>query len=92
MTDNEKLAIWQGIEPRGFKRYPDYPNNDPAAMSLLVTLAEKGFSYLLLYDNDGYALAIDKDDMEIVKIPDGVLLKTRRAAVCAAVLELIRKR
>lgn len=58
MTDNEKLAMWQGWKndtTLGWCRpicgdswfteveTPDYLNDDAAAMSLLGTLVEKGY-------------------------------------------------
>lgn len=64
MTDNEKLARWQGWEPhdRGgwcspsqfwFKSYPDYLNDDATAMSLLDTLRQKKYWYTLQNNADG---------------------------------------
>ena len=55
MTDNERLARWQGwkcisgdwVAPSGrcenLGMTPNYPNDDAAAMSLLDTLVEKGY-------------------------------------------------
>ena len=115
MTDNEKLARWQGKcyhvsdwgqtickycgranDPRYFdfdSINPDYLNDDSAAMSLLDTLVEKGMMPVLriadsntrvwrvaVYDN-----YCDRQLVEITGKP------TRRAAVVAAVLELIEK-
>lgn len=63
MTDNEKIARWQGWElddsdemchiwmtpdHRMKLRVPDYLNDDAAIMSLLDTLVEKGYTYQLL--------------------------------------------
>lgn len=57
MTDNEKLARWQGLDThdcdpysfhcddcaRGSMQTPDYLNDDAAAMSLLDTLVERHY-------------------------------------------------
>lgn len=101
MTNNEKLARWQGWNREknhshwwrtpAFElvcRYPDYLNDDAAAMSLLDTLVEKGYLPELVYLNckhwqcevwkGNYLHAVSKEP-------------TRREAVVAACLELIEK-
>lgn len=116
MTDNEKLARWQGKcyhvsdwgqtickycgrtnDPRYFdfdSINSDYLNDDAAAMSLLDTLTSKGYVWFLGLDTDEIGEIADirckvryKDSTaSINKYAD-----TRRAAVVAAVLELIGK-
>ena len=56
MTDNEKLARWQGWEEYHSdinKHVPDYLNDDAAAMSLLDTLKQKKYWYTLQNNVDG---------------------------------------
>ena len=102
MTDNEKLARWQGWKndtTLGWCRpicgdswfteveTPDCLNNDAAAMSLLDTLVEKGYTYYL----SGDAREVD---LRIFKGGDGICLRikpTRREAVVSALLRLIEK-
>ena len=103
MTDNEKLLLWQGWKNHttlGWCRppgkdglwfaeitVPDYPNNDAAAMSLLDTLVEKGYEYNLCGNTRKVDLRIYKDDVGVCMS----IKPTRRAAVVAAVLELIER-
>ena len=114
MTDNEKLARFQGKcyhvsdwgqtnckycgrtnDPRYFdfdSINPDYLNDDAAAMSLLDTLVEKDYMVELNCDEDGAMVTIRRWDQGIKRIAfPCVLMDTRRAAVCAAVLEVIGK-
>ena len=90
MTDNEKMARFQGPmfgePPHEYYEQPDYLNDDAAAMSLLDTLVEKGYAPELYY-NSGLAhwkLNVDGEPNLI-----GYWKPTRRAAVVAAVLQLI---
>lgn len=102
MTDNEKLARWQGWEEYHSdinKHVPDYLNDDAAAMSLLDTLVEKGFYPLFEYKLfDG----AEQWNLQLwIKEKHGSSwetffvceagAKSRREAVVAAVLELIGK-
>ena len=104
MTDNEKLARWQGwkVQPRGkvTPHIPDYRNDATACDSLLDTLVEKGFDVRLQSFLED--LASDRWQCSLWQIPteqndyDGSCIvdmfkPTRRAAVVAAVLELIGK-
>ena len=99
MTDNEKLARWQGWEEYHSdinKHVPDYLNDDAAAMSLLDTLVEKGFG-IQLY-NTAYEMAGLYKSRWCCKLTKGADVvvypnpyPTRREAVVAAVLELIEK-
>lgn len=99
MTDNERLARWQGwkcisgdwVAPSGrcenLGMTPNYLNDDAAAMSLLDTLVEKGFEYNLCCNTRSVDFRIYQDDAGF-----SISIKpTRRAAVVAAVLELIGK-
>ena len=95
MTDNEKLARWQGFNPdvndvEGYylpKGYvEDYLNDDASAMCLLDTLAEKGYLPELVYLNCKHwqCEAWKGNDLHAVsKEP------TIRESVVAAVLQLI---
>jgi len=106
MTDNERLARWQGIQLTikwggGYPdiapktEWPRYINDDVAAMSLLDTLVEKDF----MYELEGWTL--NSDPVHTMRIygrgTDSNFQEyrehanTRRAAVVAAVLELIGK-
>jgi hypothetical protein len=69
---------------------PDYLNDDAAAMSLLDTLVEKGFSYSMGGNNLGVHFCIygEENGEEQIWFSNK---PTRRAAVVAAVLELIGK-
>lgn len=99
MTDNEKLASWQGWEcingdwvaPSGrcenLGMTANYLNDDAANSSLLDTLVEKGYEYTVCG-------SIRKVDCRIHKNDIGMSIgikPTRREAVVAAVLELIEK-
>ena len=97
-NDNERLARWQGnldfskytlILQTATGYWPDYLNDDAAAMSLLDTLVEKGYGPCLLpYNrNEGWMLAVFDGEINTNYPPR----PTRREAVCAAVLELIGK-
>lgn len=102
MTDNEKLARWQGLENVRPTRLsngtiviiynsneivPDYLNDDAAAMSLLDTLAEKGHEpKLQYYHNIKQWGMMPDEDCGYEWLGD-----TRREAVVAAVLELIER-
>lgn len=103
MTDNEILARWQGnpnfsqitlILQTDTGYWPDYLNDDAAAMSLLDTLVEKGFVWFLGVDTDELGEITDirckvrhKDSTASIN----KYTNTRREAVVAAVLELIGK-
>ena len=96
MTDNEKiekLVHWSGdYDKLSFgDSFPDYLNDDAAAMGLLDTLVEKNINYSMTgWNNDGSAvhtIEIDHVELPIIHAHSS----TRRAAVCAAVLELIGK-
>ena len=116
MTDNEKLARFQGKcyhvsdwgqtnckycgrtnDPRYFdfdSINPDYLNDDAAAMSLLDTLVEKKCRPELWHNEKTWQFEIWERDDGITD--SGELLAvakktTRRAGVCAAVLEMIGK-
>ena len=98
MTDNEKLARWQGnpnfsqitlILQTDTGYWPDYLNDDAAAMSLLDTLVEKGYIWSL-YGNRVGCLC------KVCKMPDAVATDMQggnnfREAVVAACLEVARK-
>lgn len=90
MTDNEKLARWQGWEEYHSdinKHVPDYLNDDAAAMSLLDTMVEKGHEpKLQYYHNIKQWGMMPDEDCGYEWLGD-----TRREAVCAACLELIEK-
>lgn len=95
MTDNQKLQLWQaGIlgnpdELQVPYNTLDYLNDDAAAMSLLDTLVEKGFCYYLTYTWPyKYRCIVVINNSEAIEIE---YKPTRREAVCAAVLEMIRK-
>ena len=116
MTDSEILARWQGYKqhPNGVSCYtgelrliggtlkwPDYPNDDAAAMSLLDTLVEKGYDVRLqsfLEDPPSELwqcsmwrqMPTEQNDSCGYCIID-VYRSTRREAVVAACLELIGK-
>ena len=95
MTDNGKIARWQGVYPNPPKyrdeadndaQCPDYLNDDASAMSLLDTLAEKGYLPELVYLNCKHwqCEAWKGNDLHAVsKEP------TIRESVVAAVLQLI---
>ena len=99
MTDNEKLARWQGWEcingdwvaPSGrcenFGMTPNYLSNDSAAMSLLDTLVEKGYMVLVVGLSDDWTCQINIG----AKYTRAKEASTRREAVVAACLELIEK-
>ena len=100
MTDNEKLALWQGLKQKpqysiaealhGIDfNIPDYVNNDSAAMSLLDTLVEKGFIWSLYGKPAGCLCKIYQSmTVKSVAMQEST---TRCAAVVAAVLKLISK-
>lgn len=106
MTDNEKLARWQGLDShtcdenafhcdgcqRGSIQTPDYLNDDAAAMSLLDTLVEKKYHPVLRTSDatEGWRLAI-YDDYCNAQIVEITGKPTRREAVVAACLEVARK-
>lgn len=103
MTDNEKLARWQGwsrtnggnwINP--FTKmtcfeHPDYLNYDAAAMSLLDTLVDKEYGVRMFYDD----ITPDIENKWVVEVLIDKsywgIAATRREAVVAAVLDLIAK-
>ena len=100
MTDNEKLARWQGCNTKAvYIDYdgthhinditPDYLNDDSAAMSLLDTLVGKGYDCyvmtLQLYPTI-WSCRVFNSTVWIERTN-----KTRREAVVAAVLGLIEK-
>lgn len=113
MTDSEILARWQGWENHpqlgfvlklsevGFTaNLPDYPNDDAAAMSLLDTLVEKGYTYQLLESfrvlpdtKVQHRLRFGKQGKENLcgMVAIGGLKPTRREAIIAACLEVARK-
>lgn len=100
MTDNGKIARWQGVYPNPPKyrdeadndaQCPDYLNDDAAAMSLLDTLVEKGFDVSLEHDNDGWICCYIRDIDKCYIWEDGGYHTTRREAVVAACLEVARK-
>lgn len=104
MTNSEKLARWQGWEPydrggwcspnqRWSKSYPDYPNDDSAAMSLLDTLAERGYKVQLV---SSLLAEFVTWDCFVTYAPNKTTqgsmgVQTRSEAVVAAVLEMIGK-
>lgn len=91
MTNNEKLACWQGWPKTVETFYPNYLNDDSAAMSLLDTLVEKDINYSMTgWKNDGvpvHTIEVDHVDLALIHAH----ATTRREAVVAAVLELIEK-
>jgi len=101
MTDNEKLARWQGWEEYHSdinKHVPDYLNDDAAAMSLLDTLVEKGYVPQLAYNGTTllWQCAIDEWTMVGTHRVHSPLINdvelgrtTRREAIVAAVLLLL---
>lgn len=92
MTDNEKLCKFQGWQTTKDGKHlisiaKDYLNDDAAAMSLLDTLVEKGYEYII----DGSKVHIEVD---VFYDNEQILARfrnTRRGAIVAACLELIRK-
>ena len=103
MTDNEKLARWQGWEEYHSdinKHVPDYLNDDAAAMSLLDTLVEKGYCPLLALNGTTNLWQCSIDEFSTIGkyrvhapvVDDPELGRdTRREAVVSAVLELIER-
>lgn len=105
MTDNEKLARWQGWECingdwvassgrcENLGMTANYPNDDAANSSLLDTLVEKGYYWEMKGCKNEVWFEINKPysnrlgDWTIV----GQWQPTRREAVVAAVLELIKE-
>ena len=105
MTDNEKLARFQGwghivgigwCSPNAddsmheYLDCPDYLNDDAAAMSLLDTLVEKGYQPKLSYE----AYVSYKWSCRVWQPRPNAgwtHANTRREAVVAAVLEMIEK-
>lgn len=77
MTDNERLARWQGwtydieeslwanpIKSKGWSTLeplPDYLNNDAASCSLLDTLVAKGYCYAIRHEAGVIGVCIAKD-------------------------------
>lgn len=102
MTSNERLALWQGWvladaetnlwdhPVHGDIRFDfpkDYLNDDAAAMSLLDALVEKGHEpKLQYYHNIKQWGMMPDEDCGYEWLDD-----TRRAAVVAAVLEMLGK-
>ena len=91
MTDNEKLARWQGPmfgePPHEYYKQPDYLNDDTANGSLLDTLVEKGHEpKLQYYHNIKQWGMMPDEDCGYEWLGD-----TRREAVVAACLEVARK-
>ena len=104
MTDNEKLARWQGPmfgePPHEYYEQPDYLNDDTAAMFLLDTLVEKDYVPQLAYNGTTLLWQCTIDEWTMIGrhrvhsplISDVELGRdTRRAAVVSAVLELIER-
>mgnify|MGYP000911017736 FL=1 len=106
MTDNEKLARWQGLENVRPTRLsngtiviiynsneivPDYLNDDAAAMSLLDTLVENGYWFTLDAGSERYMFNLRLGNFDIGGFDIEASGKTRREAVVEAVLELIEK-
>ena len=95
MTDNEKLARWQGPAfgepPNEYYEMPDYLNDDAAAMSLLDTLVEKGYGVRIFYDD----ITPDIENRWVVEVLSDKsywgIAATRREAVVTACLELLVK-
>ena len=100
MTDNEKLARWQGhyVTPAGYIMndgqlgypMPDYPNDDAAAMSLLDTLVEKDYSVSMSTHGPDWQIGIARSDCDL-DYCFGACKPTRREAIISACLEVARK-
>ena len=99
MTDSEKLARWQGnpnfsqitlILQTDTGYWPDYLNDDAAAMSLLDTLVEKDYSVSMSTHGPDWQIGIARSDCDLDYCFDACK-PTRREAVVAACLELIGK-
>lgn len=109
MTDSEILAMWQGwkndttlgwCRPIGNSGswfaevdVPDYLNDDAAAMSLLDTLAERGYKVQLV---SSLLAEFVTWDCFVTYAPKQTTsgsmdVQTRREAVVAACLELIER-
>ena len=102
MTDNEKLARWQGPvfgePPNEYYEMPDYLNDDAAAMSLLTTLTAKNLYPSIDFNTDkrwtviiddyyGVPLVIKQGESTYVGKEDTPLTQV----IVSAVLELIEK-
>ena len=94
MTDNEKLARWQGwkVQPRGkvTPPIPDYLNDDTAAMSLLDTLVGKKYDIFMDNASAAWSCEIYPNNGD-ARLAFSYGKPTRREAVVAACLELIGK-
>lgn len=99
MTDNEKLARWQGLKPKYSlaealygvdSNVPDYLNDDTAAMSLLDTLVGKKYDIFMDNASAAWSCEIYPNNGD-ARLAFSYGKPTRREAVVAAVLELIER-
>lgn len=99
MTDNEKIARWQGWnreknhshwwrtpEFELVCRYPDYPTDGDAAIGLLNTLVLKGYEVTVIFTHNGATVDISERIGHVLAECDA---PTVPGAVSGAVLRLI---
>jgi len=106
MTDNEKFARWQGWQPhpngkwhrdefniwKAGRDLPDYPTDSAACMSLLDTLVEKGYKFVLESVNKGERYVIDIHQNCILgKRVAGAIEPTINQAIIVVCLEVIER-